>query len=327
MAGCRDDEDADGPKRGPPLPAAGPEEPGRFLNEPAGVPPDPLVPMWAQVRIRVASEPAKIEGALGKLSGLESTWPAGERTEVDAFLARNQLWYAKLNELGHYVSELAAGHTPALPEGVEPNPPIAELGGATLTDIQSLRRDELLALVKAGARGNLVLWYPVKTLRKRLTGGGRAGVWRGITRLRESLPGKGPKLGGTPVLIRAAVTQLDARLVEDALIPGFRSRIDLDVWVHPKDESRRRELLAKLGPAAPTPPSAAPRDLPEAWRSQFRAPDGTPVVWLIPKETNVMSDALDQAVEGLMPVIKQGGKAWILIALPLAEEYKPERFK
>ena len=159
---------------------------------------------------------------------------------------------------------------------------IVEVGSELRMEIGGLKdahQDELVALRNSGARGNLVLWYPLKTIRKRLLDG-RAGVWRGIVRARNTMPTRdGIRLGGTPVFLAGVLPKVDAALLGSGPPPGFTRVAD----------------------------------------------EGEHTV-LTPRSPSVMDGGFDEAVEALTPIMKQGGDVWLLIALPLAEEHKPERF-
>jgi len=253
LGGCREEQQQKAPNI---TQGTGPEEKGRFLNEPAGTPPDPFVPQWAELHIRTALDAAAVKAQLGAIAGGTRLWAADD-----------------------------AGAKVALPA------PVLRLGfGAP----RAIQQDQIAALNTGKVRGNLVLWYPLMQVRERLNDG-RAGVWRGITRLREELPTKGGRLGGTPVLFLAAISALDVTLLDGEVPKGYERVVTADAW--------------------PTP----------AGKALFTAFDDTPVAYLVPKSRQVIEASFDSAVESLVPLVKQGGQAWILLALPLAEERKPER--
>ena len=289
-----------------------------FLNEPAGVAPNPMVPAHVEVQVRAATDLAATRARLARASDI---WPPADAASVQAFLAAHRRWYAPLDAVRRARDALKAGQPEPALEPAEPTLPAPALR-ARFPGPEALRREELLSLVPGGARGNLVLWFPAAEIRKRLVGGGVAGLWRGVTRFRDGLPGAGPQLGGTPVFIMGAIPALDAPLLGGAPPVGFSAIVSADAWLGPAGEREERLSLAReLGEA---PPAAA--DLPDAWKALFRAPDGTDVVWLVPSSTDVMGGAVDAAVDSLAPLVKQGAKAWLLLALPLGEERKPERF-
>ncbi len=223
------------------------------------MPPAALPPAHIELHVGAATDPTALRTQLSALTAGAGVWPAEGAADVAA---------------------LSALRVPA---------PILRTrfdGG--------LQQDELVALLKGGVRGNVVLWYPLMDVRERLNDG-RAGVWRGITRLREELPTKGARLGGTPVLHLGVVAALDAPMLQQKIPAGYTAVIRREDWDSPHSASL------------------------------FTAPDGSAVAWLLPKSGVVIEGTFDQAVESLVPVVKQGGKAWLLIALPLAEERKPER--
>ncbi len=306
--GCRRDEDASGQPVKPAAPEAPEPERRSFLKEPAGVPPDPLVPKLLEIEVRAATDVSalRLDEVQGKTRVVRSEGP-----EVAAFLKAYAAWYAPLDA----PADATMGVAPELGMAF----PAARVA---LAGTASLRRQELLALVAQGARGNLILWFDVMAMRSRLTGGGVTGAWRGITRLRDDIPGEGPKLGGTPVLRGAAIAALDVPLLPEPLPSPFRALVTEDACLGPKREHEaRRSRVGKAGPDAKVPTLES---LPVAWRGAFEAPDGTRVAWLLPASTDALAGALDATTEALVPVLKQGGKAWVLVALPLAEEYLPE---
>lgn len=317
LSGCRDDSDK--PR---PLPEPNPEEFGSFLDEPSGVAPSPFQPTSVEVWLTVASNPVASVAALHRLTGTKRVWPAVDQSPLTAFLKEHRLWYAELGALRAFQARKAAGQTATPPLGVAPKPETTGTGGATFSSFDAVQRQELVKLNRDGARGYLILWYPLLAVRKRLVGGGRAGVWRGITRLRELLNGTGPPLGGTPVFIRAAVAAVDAQSYQSKPPDGFRSIVGLDSYLPDGSEPRAGIIRGLGGAARPTRGEA----LPEAWRVRFQSPEGAPIAWLVPENTGALESGFDVAVEALVPLVKRGGKAWILIALPLAEEHKPERF-
>jgi hypothetical protein len=81
-------------------------------------------------------------------------------------------------------------------------------------DAGRLTRDAVASLRAAGARGNLLFWYPLAVARDRLTSGGTAGLWRGVLAVRDAVPGAG-ELGGTPRVHGFAVSAIDRPLVGD----------------------------------------------------------------------------------------------------------------
>lgn len=81
-------------------------------------------------------------------------------------------------------------------------------------DASRLKREAVVALRAAGARGNLLFWYPLAVARDRLTAGGTAGLWRGVLAVRDAVPGAG-ELGGTPRVHAFAVSAVDRPLVGD----------------------------------------------------------------------------------------------------------------
>jgi hypothetical protein len=227
---------------------------GGFLDEPAGLPPSVLAPAFIEVHLRAATDLAAARAGLLALSGVASVSTEAPTEDVAALVAQK---------------------VPA---------PVLR---ARYDSPDAVRQQQLLKLVDSGVRGNLVLWYPLMQIRERLNDG-VTGVWRGITRMREELPTDGARLGGTPVLLMAAVTALDVALLEGGAPAGYSA------------------IVQGKG------------DL-------FRGPDGTHMAWLVPRGRAIVDSSFDTAVESLVPLVKQGGKAWLLIGLPLAEERKPER--
>ena len=144
--------------------------------------------------------------------------------------------------------------------------------------------------VTATARGNFVLWYPSQQIRTRLSHG-VANVWRGLTRMRDALSQQ--KLGGTPVFYLGAVAHVDLPLLGGKTPRGFSA------------------IVSKTNSGLPDP--------------LFTSPDGTKVAYLVPSKTNILDGGLSDPVESLMPIIRQGGKAWLLIALPLAQKRRSEQ--
>ena len=55
----------------------------------------------------------------------------------------------------------------------------------------------------------------------------------------------------------------------------------------------------------------------------FKTPEGAPIVRLVARRRDVPGGALDAPVESLYKVVKQGGRAWLLLSLSLAQEHKP----
>jgi hypothetical protein len=99
-------------------------------------------------------------------------------------------------------------------EGVShggPQDPVVMVGAL---DASRLTREAVSSLRAAGARGNLLFWYPLAVARDRLTHGGTAGLWRGVLAVRDAVPGAG-ELGGTPRVHGFAVTAVDRALVGD----------------------------------------------------------------------------------------------------------------
>lgn len=100
----------------------------------------------------------------------------------------------------------------------------AQPGQLVVRDAE-VSRDALEALVAAGARGALLLWYPLRTVRQRLYEGGSAGLWRGILATRDLLTrgdaAPAPSgaddglFGGTPRLHGFAVSTVDRPLLGD----------------------------------------------------------------------------------------------------------------
>lgn len=293
-----------------------PEQQGSFLNEPSGVPPEPLQPEQVEVRLIAASDPAVTEAAAKALSGNLTVWGS---EDVSDFLYRYRIYYAPTEQLEAYARAKRTGTPQPELAAVAPDIgiplPVVRMAYKGMEDVQ---RQDLLALVKQGARGNLVLWYPLMEVRNRLMDG-RAGLWRGITRMREGLPGTGPLLGGTPRFLLAAIASLDQPLLKNQPIAPLSAPLDVESFFNASAE--RKAVFSELG--TPHPNQA---DLPKAWRDLFKSPKGTPVAYLIPKHPDVMHPSFDVVVEGLVNVVNQGGQAWLLISLPLAQERKPERF-
>ena len=151
----------------------------------------------------------------------------------------------------------------------------------------ALSREAVSALLKSGARGDLVFWYPLAIVRDRLGEGGTAGLWRGVLTVRDAVPGFG-ELGGTPVLRSFAVAARDARLVDEAV------------------------LRASDTPATPA--------------AFFAGPGGTPVAYF-GGDHGLNSPGFEARVERLNNVRNQGAAVWVLIALPLAQPHVLPRFQ
>ena len=304
-----------------PTPAApNPEQPQRFLLEPAGVAPDPLVPAHVGLRLTAAEDVAAARTRIAALAGDAVIWPPADRSEVTAFLERHRLWYADLDALRRYRAARDRGDNTDPPPAVEPGGDL-DRALCVLRKPAAIRREQLLALRAAKGRGSLVYWYPVMEVRQRLIDGGLAGLWHGILRVRDDVPGTGRLLGGTPRLWMAAVAAIDLPALGKPLSPAFKSALTEDVFLGPTaNRPLRAELLRAL--KAPPPPVAA--TLPAAWRDYFRAPDGTRLAYLVPARHNVMDGALDPVVEALAGLVKQGGVAWVLIELPLVPGEDPD---
>lgn len=318
LHGCPRD---DGPAE--PGAATGPEEQGTFLNEPSGVPPAPFLPEQLEIQLRAALDPAAAATAVGALTGVGGVSTTDNPTSR-AFLQRYAAWYSPIGDLLRYRDAVQAdAELPALSGGAPALPLTVPIIRAPFTSPTALLVPEIITLTKTGVRGNLVLWYPLMVVRERLLDG-HAGLWRGITRMREELPGGEPRLGGTPVLMAGAVAALDVQLFDGRVPAGFQHIVTRRAWLGPPAEHpERRKLMQEARLATAEPPLTA---LPEGWQALFKAPDGTPVAYLVPESTAVMDPSFDKVVESLVPVVQQGGKAWLLIALPLAQERKPERF-
>ncbi|MFT5430699.1 MAG: hypothetical protein ACI9OJ_001375 [Myxococcota bacterium] len=305
-------------------PIPGPEQYGTFLDEPADVPPDPLVPEQVEIRLRVADPLADVVARATERFGAESLWLADD-AEVAAFLNKNRAWYAPLDQL--------KAATTAGPDALKTLAPVSPLLALAMPPIRipipefgALKRQDALALRTVGGRGNLVLWFPVMTMRQRLTDGGTTGMWRGITRLRDQLAGEGPKVGGTPVFLLAAIGARDVPLLDARFPSGYDAVVTRNDWLGSGAELARRKTLffeatTKMDSPKPKPPTLG--DLPKAWTRLFTAPNGAAVAYLVPKQNNAASVKFQNAVEALVPLVRQGGEAWILIGLPLAQKHKP----
>ena len=315
--GCRNDT----PEAQPVAPP--PETYGTFLDERAGVPPESLVPEHVTLEIRAARDVEALSAQMLALSAAEEGW-FRDGSGTAEFIEKWRYWYAPLDQLRRLRDAIQANSDPV---EVHPRPPSLPsplpLARISFSSFQDVSCKEVLDLVQAGARGHLVLWYPVTQLRERLLDG-RAGVWRGITRLREELCEGGPALGGTPVLLAGAVAELDRPKESEGLPSGFTRLLAIDRWLGLEGERAERvRTLGQVGKGAERP---ALSDLPVVWRRLFTGPSQGNVVFLVPSSPNVMERAFDDAVEGLMPIVREGGQAWLLIGLPLAQEHKPERF-
>ena len=111
--------------------------------------------------------------------------------------------------------------------------------------------------------------------------------------MREELSGEGFKLGGTPVLLLGAIATLDVPLLSGRVPAGFRGVVGRNFRI---PSGKKMVLKDKVTNAL------------------FESPFGTEVVYLVPERSNVMEGALNEPVESLMPLIRQGAEAWLLIS-------------
>ncbi len=176
------------------------------------------------------------------------------------------------------------------PERVKATP------GGFLAAPASLDPDSLARVAATGARGNVVFWYPLRTVRDRLYGGGTAGLWSGILAARDGLaPPKGAvRFGGTPRLLGFAVSTVD------------------------------RPLLAESGGAGLGEPATRVRRHEEA-PLELTGPNGQ-AVDLVLVGDRLEGAPFERAIESLTRVGNQGGQVWVGVVRALAEPHVHAKF-
>ena len=128
-----------------------------------------------------------------------------------------------------------------------------------------------------------------------------AGLWRGVTRMRDSLGGDGEKFGGTPVFQWAVVSESDALLLGPDMPVPFLRRVDLETCV-------QNLIHAEMGLSNYFARYRRPgNDLPTAWRTLLSG-RRQQMVWFQPKSRSVPDRQFSDAIESLVPIERQEHK-------------------
>lgn len=286
-----------------------------FLNEPSGVPPAAMAPKYTAVSISACDDIGVIRQVIQESLGPDTRLTASDQGEVEEFLETYAAWY-----LPEALLKTRAGRpTEPFPKAEAP-----AIRGLPLlrawTPVDTLRLGKLSLIQPHGGRGMVSLWYPLPEVRERLQDGA-AGLWRGITAMRDSLADPKQTFGGTPVFLWAVVRRQDAELLDDSLSSSFFNPLSVDAYL-PVPSSHRAGLL-ELFPSVPKSPSE--ENLPAEWRDVFTGPTGQQMAWLRPKRSSVSERTFSDAIEALVPIQRQGATVWIVIGLPLAQPHIPAR--